>query len=500
MVLQLGRNQRILPLLFAANSVNYGRPFKMNTAEAMAACLYIVGLKSDAEKILEPFGYGPEFIRLNFDALTAYSNCGTSNDVEELHKTAIAQSVQKSAAKDLKHELDRGVGGSICTSYLSDKDMPPPADEDDYDYYEELGDEEREHDQEEEDEPVVYDEPAANPSVDIDNQSVVQVDSLVSSSNAEMPGSVIDLSSTGLIDIGINLLDDMFCGIYNGKQRHSNDIRAVLQRAKDKNVEKMIVTLGQLDECRRVLETVPIELMDEFGLTITIGIHPTRCSIFADISKHDEIRRELCELIEVNMERGIVSAIGECGLDYDRLQFCTKEHQQIGFLEQMKLSARYNLPLFLHNRNTNGAFLDMLKAHSELLQAGGVVHSFDGSTEEMQSLVTLGFYIGINGCSLKTADNLVMVRNIPIDRLMLETDSPYCGIKITHASKPYVRTEFPAKKYDKYDPMFLVKDRCEPCMIVQVLEAVAAIKGIDEAVLAQQVHKNTVQLFFSNKK
>jgi pre-rRNA-processing protein TSR3 len=64
-----GRNQRILPLLFAANSVNYGRPFKMNTAEAFAACLYISGFKHDAITIMSNFSYGAEFIRLNKDEL-----------------------------------------------------------------------------------------------------------------------------------------------------------------------------------------------------------------------------------------------------------------------------------------------------------------------------------------------------------------------------------------------------------------------------------------------
>lgn len=64
-----GRNQRILPLLFAANSVNYGRPFKMNTAEAFAACLYISGFKNDAITVMSNFSYGDEFLRLNKDEL-----------------------------------------------------------------------------------------------------------------------------------------------------------------------------------------------------------------------------------------------------------------------------------------------------------------------------------------------------------------------------------------------------------------------------------------------
>ena len=81
-----GRNQRILPYLLAANTVNYGKPYKMNTAEATAACLYIVGLKEDARILLSPFSYGEEFIRLNYDCLEAYSACKDETEVRQVMK------------------------------------------------------------------------------------------------------------------------------------------------------------------------------------------------------------------------------------------------------------------------------------------------------------------------------------------------------------------------------------------------------------------------------
>lgn len=73
---KLGRRRlhRILPFMVAANPVNYGRPFKMNTAEAMAATLYIVGLKQEARDLMAQFSFGNEFIRLNRDALDAYAD------------------------------------------------------------------------------------------------------------------------------------------------------------------------------------------------------------------------------------------------------------------------------------------------------------------------------------------------------------------------------------------------------------------------------------------
>lgn len=77
-----GRNQRLLPYLLAANSVNYGKPFKLNTAEATAACLYIVGFKAEAQILLSPFSYGEEFIHLNYDLLEAYSQCNTDIEIK----------------------------------------------------------------------------------------------------------------------------------------------------------------------------------------------------------------------------------------------------------------------------------------------------------------------------------------------------------------------------------------------------------------------------------
>lgn len=128
-----GRTQRILPFLFAANTVNYGRPFKMNTAEALAASLYIVGLKDDAANLLYPFSYGAEFIRLNFDALEAYSSCCSAAEVESIHHSSIQRATEKKSAREDRVANDM-TGCAISTGYLNDDDMPP-MDDDEYDNY-----------------------------------------------------------------------------------------------------------------------------------------------------------------------------------------------------------------------------------------------------------------------------------------------------------------------------------------------------------------------------
>ncbi len=133
------KNHRKIPILFAANSVNYGRPSKLNTAEALSASLYICGFKSEASVILEPFGYGKEFIRLNFDALEAYSRCQNSIEVEAVQQGFIEQDMRKQEQREEKKESGRETNGKITASYLDDSDLPPMHSSDD-EYEEEVCD------------------------------------------------------------------------------------------------------------------------------------------------------------------------------------------------------------------------------------------------------------------------------------------------------------------------------------------------------------------------
>lgn len=87
-----------------------------------------------------------------------------------------------------------------------------------------------------------------------------------------------------------------------------------------------------------------------------------------------------------------------------------------------------------------------------------------GSCKPSESF-SFGYFTGVNGCSLKMAENLDVVRGIPVERMMIETDSPYCEIKSTHAGINFVKSLWPSKKKEKYDKECLVKGRNEPCLV-----------------------------------
>jgi TatD DNase family protein len=187
-------------------------------------------------------------------------------------------------------------------------------------------------------------------------------------------------------------------------------------------------------------------------------------------------------------------AIGEIGLDYDRLEFCSKQVQQEYLGLQLDRFTTYShLPLFLHNRSVGPDLLHILKDRSE--KWNGVVHSFDDSLELAMEFAELGFYIGLNGCSLKTAENMKVAKDLPLDKILLETDCPYCEIKSSHAGFSHIKTTFEKKTDKKFEFGKMVKSRNEPCQIIQVAEVIAGAKGIGVEEVANACYQNSLALY-----
>lgn len=196
-----------------------------------------------------------------------------------------------------------------------------------------------------------------------------------------------------------------------------------------------------------------------------------------------------------------VVAIGECGLDYDRLKFCDAATQRTYFEKQLDLVATHKLPLFLHCRNAFDDFFAIVQRNAhKIREKGGVVHSFDGTLDQAKAFIELGFYIGINGCSLKTQEQLDTVAQLPLDRILLETDCPWCGIRPSHAGYKLVKTKFETvKRKDKWTETAMVDGRNEPAQIRQVLDVLVVILNKDEEQLAEQFYENTCALFFAKE-
>ena len=189
------------------------------------------------------------------------------------------------------------------------------------------------------------------------------------------------------------------------------------------------------------------------------------------------------------------SAIGECGLNYNRSRFSDKETQMKHFPLHFGLAEKFKLPMYLHSVNSEGDFTRMVKENRHRF-SDGVVHSFIGNEEELNAIIDMGLYISINGCSLRTPEQLEIIKKIPIDRIMLETDSPFCEIRNLYASKEFVKTKIPYVGIKKdWNKDSMVWGRNEPCKIIQVAEAVAAIKGVSEEELASVVYENSSKIF-----
>lgn len=187
--------------------------------------------------------------------------------------------------------------------------------------------------------------------------------------------------------------------------------------------------------------------------------------------------------------------------DYDRLKFSDKDTQLRHLPRLLELSKRFKLPMFLHDRHpeAHADFVRLLReAGFDSTWPGGVAHSFTGTVEEMEQLLDLGLYIGINGCSMKTAANLDVVKAIPLDRLMLETDAPWCSITTTHASHKFLPKQLPVEKVkpEKFEAGKGVKGRQEPSDIVAVAHVVAGVKGLTVEEVAKAAYDNSMRLFW----
>ena len=314
-------------------------------------------------------------------------------------------------------------------------------------------------------------------------------------------------STLRFVDIGANLLEERFtAGIYRGTFRHEPDLDCIIDRAVSVGVSKIILTAGTVEESRKAVQTARQwnnELYPQkIHFSCTVGVHPTRCQqVFGntndEASSADELLDELLAIARDGMTDNTVVAIGEIGLDYDRLEFCPKHVQHEYLKAQLqRLAEPTGLPLFLHNRSVGSDLYHILKEYKSCWKRGGVVHSFDDTLELATMFIEdLELYIGLNGCSLRTDESLAVVKALPLDHILLETDCPYCEVRKTHPGYSYIKTHWEGKAEKKFERGKTVKSRQEPCHVVQVAEIIAGVKEIPLQLVSDTCYENSLKLY-----
>jgi TatD DNase family protein len=253
-----------------------------------------------------------------------------------------------------------------------------------------------------------------------------------------------------LVDIGANLTHASF----------REDLDAVLDRARRAGVGTIIVTGTSIEESRRAAE-----LAAAHGLYATAGVHPHHA-------------RD-CDAGTIPALRAIaalpqVVALGECGLDYNR-NYSPHPDQEKWFVAQLELAAEVGKPLFLHSRDAHPRFAQILRHHRV---GKAVAHCFTGEAAELHAYLELGLYVGITGwiCDERRGGHLVeLVKKIPQDRLLLETDAPYLTPRDLHP-QPKAR-------------------RNEPAFLPHIARAVARARGEPAEALAEAAARNATRFF-----
>ncbi len=144
------------------------------------------------------------------------------------------------------------------------------------------------------------------------------------------------------------------------------------------------------------------------------GIHPENAK---------NLPENWLEIIRGLLQKDKIVAVGEIGLDYHWLDECPKERQKEVFAAQLALANELDMPVVVHDREAHADILAFLQKY----RPKGVVHCFSGSVEMAREVWKLGMYLGIGGVvTFKNARHILDVaREIPLDRLLLETDAPY---------------------------------------------------------------------------
>jgi len=237
------------------------------------------------------------------------------------------------------------------------------------------------------------------------------------------------------------------------------DVEAILDRARAAGLVHAVV-IGQFQEPGDFGHALEVAAAHPDFLTPTVGIHPHEAARAsgADVAQ----LRALCARPEV-------AAVGEAGLDY-YYDHSPRDVQQRVFALQCELARALDKPLVVHVRDAHGDCLGILR---ETGVRHGVIHCFTGDTAAARGYLDLGFHLSLSGVVTykKTEPLQDAVRYAPLDRLMVETDSPYLA-PVPHRGK-----------------------KNEPAFVVETLKKVAELKGVEVTTAGEQTTRTAAAFF-----
>ncbi len=246
---------------------------------------------------------------------------------------------------------------------------------------------------------------------------------------------------------------------------YAKDTDQVIKRANAASIDAMMI-VGITEST----SAQAVEIASSYpGCYASVGVHPHDAS-----SCNEDVLTKFKTLAK----NPLVKAWGETGLDFNRM-YSEKKAQEKWFIRQLETAEKLNLPLIFHERDSQGRFLEILKAHCSDNGCKGVVHCFSGNSNELDEYLKLGLHIGITGIVTilsRGKDLRKLLPHIPEDRILVETDAPYL-------------TPAPEKNKTR---------RNEPAFVRSVLMKVADVLEADPEQLADTIWHSTCQLFNIN--
>ena len=249
-----------------------------------------------------------------------------------------------------------------------------------------------------------------------------------------------------LIDTHIHLDDSCY----------DKDRDTLITQAGEEGIDYIITVASDLESSKRC-----VRLAEEFSsLYVAVGIHPHEAK-----TVDEDIYLQLNELAKGKK----VVAIGEIGLDY-HYHHSPREVQRKVFRNQMRVAKELGLPVIIHHREALPEAIELVKKEGI---KEGVFHCFSGSLQQAEEVISLGFYVSVAGpVTFKNAKSLrELVRKLPLDRLLIETDGPYLS------------------------PHPLRGKRNEPAYLKYIAEKIAELKNLSLDEIARRTTENAKRLF-----